>query len=97
MKPALLKELRKAAAKEGAPVNEFINVALAEKLARWETIDFFRSLAKRTSPAKFFEILDRMSGSFFSGNELPEDWKELAASTNKSRPKPGRSAVRQRK
>jgi hypothetical protein len=56
---SLLEEARKLAEAEGVALNQFINVALAEKLAAMRTAEFFRERAKRANVRKAIKILRR--------------------------------------
>lgn len=56
---SLLDEARKLAEAEGVALNQFINVALAEKLAAMRTADFFRERAKRGNVRKALKTLAR--------------------------------------
>lgn len=99
LQSSLLEELRKTAAMEGVPVNQFINVAVAEKLATWRTEEFFRERAKRANLSEAFEILARAGKGNLSvrGDELPEGWNDPVQPAKKSRRKATRTAVRKRK
>lgn len=70
---SLLDEARKLAAAEGVALNQFINVALAEKLAAMRTADFFRERAKRGNVRKAMKILARAGKNNppVPGDELP--------------------------
>jgi hypothetical protein len=59
LQPSLLEEVRKLAEAEGVAVNQFINVAVAEKLSALRTEDYFRERAARGDVLKALEILDR--------------------------------------
>ena len=47
LQPSLLNEVRKVAEAEGVALNQFINVAVAEKLSALRTEDYFRERAAR--------------------------------------------------
>lgn len=70
---SLLDEARKLAEAEGVALNQFINVALAEKLAAMRTADFFRERAKRGNVRKAMKILARAGKNNppVPGDELP--------------------------
>jgi hypothetical protein len=59
LQPSLLDELRKVAAAEGVALNQFINVAVAEKLSALRTEDYFRERAARGDVAKALALLKR--------------------------------------
>ena len=54
-----LKEARRVAETEGVALNQFINVAVAEKLSALRTDDYFRERAARGDVAKAKQILKR--------------------------------------
>lgn len=70
---SLLEEARKLAEAEGVALNQFINVALAEKLAAMRTAEFFRERAKRGNVRKAIKILARAGKKNppAPGDELP--------------------------
>ena len=70
---SLLDEAGKLAEAEGVALNQFINVALAEKLAAMRTADFFRERAKRGNVRKAMKILARAGKNNppVPGDELP--------------------------
>ena len=70
---SLLEEARKLAEAEGVALNQFINVALAEKLAAMRTAEFFRERAKRANVGKAIRILRRArkKNPPVAGDELP--------------------------
>jgi hypothetical protein len=58
LQPSLMTELRAAAEAEGVSVNRYINVAVAEKLARRRTAAaFFAARAERGSAERALAIL----------------------------------------
>jgi hypothetical protein len=59
VQPSLLDELRKVAEAEGVALNQFINVAVAEKLSALRTEAFFRERAKRADASKAMKILKK--------------------------------------
>jgi hypothetical protein len=56
---SLLDEARKVAEAEGVALNQFINVALAEKLAALRTASYFRERAERANLKQALHILKR--------------------------------------
>lgn len=59
LQPSLLDEARKLAEMEGVALNQFINVAVAEKLSALRTESYFAERAARADIAKAFDILKR--------------------------------------
>ena len=58
-------EAERLAKAEGTTLNQFINVAVAEKIAALRTADFFRERARRANVAAALALLDRL------GNDAP--------------------------
>lgn len=58
LQPSLKQAAERIAASEGTSLNQFINVAVAEKLSALETEDFFRSRAKAADREAFLAFLD---------------------------------------
>ena len=67
LQPSLKLAAERLAAAEGSSLNQFINVAVAEKLSALETEDFFRSRAKRGDRGAFLRFLDE------AGEEKPTE------------------------
>ena len=59
LQESLLAEARSVAATEGVALNQFINVAVAEKLSALRTEDYFRERGKKGHVAKAKRILNR--------------------------------------
>jgi hypothetical protein len=59
LQESLLQEARRVAEKEGVALNQFINVAVAEKLSALRTDDYFRERAARANITKAKTILKR--------------------------------------
>jgi len=59
LQPSLLDEARKVSESEGVALNQFINVAVAEKLSALRTEDYFRERVGRADLAKAKRILKR--------------------------------------
>jgi len=57
---SLLDEVRRVSEAEGVAVNQFINVAVAEKLSALRTENYFRDRAQRGDIAKAKRILKRL-------------------------------------
>jgi hypothetical protein len=58
-------EAERLARAEGTTLNQFINVAVAEKIAALRTADFFRERARRANVEAALALLDRL------GNDEP--------------------------
>ena len=58
LQPSLKSAAERLAAAEGTSLNQFINVAVAEKLSALEIEDFFRTRAKRGKREAFLKFLD---------------------------------------
>jgi hypothetical protein len=59
LQPSLLDEARKLAEAEGVALNQFINVAVAEKLSALRTESYFAERAARANVPKALNILKR--------------------------------------
>jgi hypothetical protein len=68
---SLKAEAEKVAAEEGTTLNQFINVAVAEKLAALRTARYFQERADRADLAVFDQLLAR------AGEEPPRPGDEL--------------------
>ena len=68
---SLKAEAEKVAAEEGTTLNQFINVAVAEKLAALRTARYFQERAARADLALFDQLLVR------AGEEPPRPGDEL--------------------
>ena len=60
---SLKAEAEKAAGEEGTTLNQFINVAVAEKLAALRTARYFQERAARADLAVFDQLLARGKGT----------------------------------
>jgi Zn-dependent oligopeptidase len=70
---SLKAEAEKVAAEEGTTLNQFINVAVAEKLAALRTARYFQERAARADLAVFDQLLARAGEEPpRSGDELPD-------------------------
>lgn len=69
--PSLKSEAERVAAADGTSLNQFINIAVAEKLAALETEEFFRQRALKAKPGAFRRFLEK------AGNEPPHPDDEL--------------------
>ena len=59
LQASLLDEARRVAETEGVALNQFINVAVAEKLSALRTAEYFRQRAERGDIGKAKRILKR--------------------------------------
>jgi HicB family len=77
LQPSLLEELRKAADMEGVALNQFINVAVAEKISALRTAEYFRERASRADRKETLQILERAGKGNrpMAGDELPLGWE----------------------
>ena len=70
---SLKAEAEKVAAEEGTTLNQFINVAVAEKLAALRTARYFQERAARADLAVFDQLLARAAEEPpRPGDELPD-------------------------
>ena len=60
LQPSLFEELRGVAAIEDVTLNQFINVAVAEKLAALRTEAYFRERAAKADLPGALKLLDRL-------------------------------------
>jgi hypothetical protein len=60
LQPSLLEELRSVAAKEDTTLNQFINMAVAEKLSALRAEAYFRERIARADIPGALKILDRL-------------------------------------
>jgi hypothetical protein len=67
LQPSLKTAAEKFAAVEGTSLNQFINVAVAEKLSALDTESFFKNRARNASRDDFLAFLDG------AGDEAPVD------------------------
>jgi hypothetical protein len=72
LQTSLMDELRTVVADEETTLNQFINVAIAEKLAALRTERYFRERAARANRTDFLEILEKSGSALaIAGDELP--------------------------
>lgn len=71
LQPSLKQAAERLAAAEGTSLNQFINVAVAEKLSAMETEAFFRRRAAAGDRAAFLHFLDQ------AGDVPPADGDEI--------------------
>ena len=69
---SLKAEAERLAKAEGTTLNQFINVAVAEKIAALRTVDYFRERAERANIPAALALLDRLGsdGTPRPGDEL---------------------------
>jgi hypothetical protein len=67
---SLKSEAERVAKAEGTTLNQFINVAVAEKLSALRTVEYFRERAARGDVAEALALLDR------AGDEPPREGDE---------------------
>jgi uncharacterized protein (DUF1778 family) len=72
LQPSLKSAAERLASAEGTSLNQFINVAVAEKLAALETEEFFKTRAARGNREAFMRFLDE------AGDEPPGEGDDLA-------------------
>lgn len=100
LQKSLLEEARKLAAEEGASVNQFINTAVAEKIAAMKTLQWLRDRASRGNVEEALAILDRAgSEPPRPGDEIEESLAEDAGKYLPARPlrrKPSGAASKRR-
>lgn len=73
LQPSLLKEARRLAAQDGVALNQFINVAVAEKLSALQTETYLRERAARADLPAVLALLETKGGDQppVPGDELP--------------------------
>lgn len=73
LQTSLLDEARKVARSEGVALNQFINVAVAEKLSALRTADYFAERASRANVKEALSILEKAGTDDppTQGDELP--------------------------
>jgi hypothetical protein len=74
LQASLMNELRAVVEDEGTTLNQFINVAVAEKLAALRTERYFRERVSRANQADFLAILEK------AGTDVAIPGDELASS-----------------
>jgi hypothetical protein len=72
LQASLKSEAERVAKAEGTTLNQFINVAVAEKLSALRTADYFKERAARAEIGKALELLER------AGDEPPREGDEIA-------------------
>jgi hypothetical protein len=64
-------QLREVAEAEGVSMNQFVTLAVAEKIATLETLDYLAERAKRGSREKLLAVLEK------APDVEPEDYDKL--------------------
>ena len=72
LQASLKREAERVAKAEGTTLNQFINVAVAEKLSALRTASYFKKRAARADVARALELLERAS------DEPPRKGDEIA-------------------
>ena len=85
LQPSLLEEARKLAGKEGVALNQFINVAVAEKLSALRIQAYFQEMAQKADVAKALKILSRAGAG-----KPPAPGDELEPAVRGARTKEGK-------
>ena len=57
---SLLKQAQEMAEKEGMTLEQFINSALAEKMAAWRTVEYLKERAARADSRKFQQAMSKV-------------------------------------
>lgn len=80
LQPSLLEEARKVADAEGVALNQFINVAVAEKLSAMRTERYFAERGAKADVPKALAILKRagVNNPPMTGDELPKRRRKSA-------------------
>ena len=92
LQASLKSEAERVARAEGTTLNQFINVAVAEKLSALRTADYFKERAARADIGKALELLDR------AGEEPPREGDELVSELSEPRrARRSRSTARSRR
>lgn len=71
LQASVMEELKQVVIDEGTTINQFINVAVAEKLAALRTEQYFKERAEKADMQAFWEILEQ------AGTEAPREGDEL--------------------
>ena len=72
LQASLMEELRSVVEEEGPTLNQFINVAVAEKLSALRTERYFQERMARANRADFLTILEKAGTDVvIEGDELP--------------------------
>ena len=81
LQKSLLEEVKRIAADENTTINQFINVAVAEKAAALRTEAYFRERIERSDLAEFDPILAKAGTEpARQGDEMPCEKSDAATS-----------------
>jgi hypothetical protein len=90
LQASLKREAERAAHAEGTTLNQFINVAVAEKLSALRTAEYFKERGARADIGKAIELLDR------AGDEVPREGDEITPAAKPRRSRRAERIVRPR-
>ena len=83
LQASLMNELRTVVEEEGTTINQFINVAVAEKLASLRTERYFRERAARANRQDFLRILEKAGQDVaLEGDEMPTGSNDSSLNAN---------------
>jgi hypothetical protein len=82
LQASLKAHAERLAAEEGTTLNQFINVAVAEKIAALKTIEYLKTRAERGSAREALTILQRAGGN---GPTIDGDEVKSATTRRKAR------------
>jgi len=87
---SIMDEVRKLVEEEGTTLDQFINAAVAEKLAALRQFAYFEERAKGADREAFREFLENGGGNEppREGDELPEGWMSRRQARQLRQPKP---------
>jgi hypothetical protein len=80
LQASLKREAERVAKAEGTTLNQFINVAVAEKLSALRTADYFKQRGARADIDRALELLER------AGDEPPREGDEIPAGLDQGPP-----------
>jgi uncharacterized protein (DUF1778 family) len=81
---SLHRNLKQAAAADGISINQFISLAVAEKLSALATCDLIAERGKESSQSKFLAAMAKVpAGPVIPGDELPVRAKSPAKNLQK--------------
>lgn len=82
LQASLLDEAKRVAEAEGVALNQFINVAVAEKLSAIRTEEYFRERANRGDVRRAKRLLGKAGANpGFVGSRAPADVSDQSTST----------------
>ena len=79
LQASLKAEAERVAKAEGTTLNQFINVAVAEKLSALRTVAYFKERAARADIGRALELLER------AGDQPPREGDEIAPKLEEAR------------